>query len=241
MRVRAGRQPDLDAKRSSRSVSALLCLLSLAAISCKARPSEGEPAWRQRASGPSWRARANGPTQAQTPAAAEPSDPLFANGQPLEAPSSATPREESARSAPPEVPAAQPEAVEAKPARDFSAELVQMMGSPTDCLQARTSADAPNHLDIALATRVMPSGAVAHSEVSAAGLEASELACLRGRVEALHFAGPIENAPFAVHGSVHLTRAATPAPTVPSADEHANGDGTPSEPAAAPTPTDTPL
>ncbi|HEX4353447.1 MAG TPA: hypothetical protein VHZ95_11040, partial [Polyangiales bacterium] len=38
--------------------------------------------------------------------------------------------------------------------------------------------------------------------------------CLRRRLEGLHFAQPIEHAPLAVSGTMHLTRApvATPAP-----------------------------
>jgi hypothetical protein len=122
---------------------------------------------------------------------------------------------------PPPLPAAKPEgtnqaqaqpedqpAEEEKPQRNFSNELVQLVGSPLDCLKVRPPENAPSTLEISLSTKVMPSGAVAGSEVSAPGLEADELACLRRRVEKIHFAQPIENAPFPVSGSLRLTRGA---------------------------------
>jgi hypothetical protein len=241
-----GSAVDFDAKWSSLRSGVVLCLLCLAAVSCGTKSRSMESAAPTRATGPAWRTPAQAPpAQAPNLAASpsEPSDPLFANGQPSEQPRAAAPAEQPPAAAPAEDPAEQPAQAEAeaKPARDFSAELVQMLGNPIACLSARAAGDAPRELEIALATQVMPSGAVGRSEVSAPGLEAGELACLRGRVEALHFTGPIENAPFAVRGSVHLTRAATPAPTAPSGDDHANGDGTKGDPSAAPSPTGTPL
>ena len=104
--------------------------------------------------------------------------------------------------------AAPPPAEEDKPRRNFQSELVQLVGSPLDCLKARPAEDAPSSLEISLSTKVMPSGAVAQSEVSAPGLEPDEIACLRRRVENIHFAAPIENAPFPVSGSLRLTRGA---------------------------------
>jgi hypothetical protein len=121
---------------------------------------------------------------------------------------------------PPVMPRAQPEQpaslAEKKPARDFSTELLQMMGSPANCLNARNAETAPANIDISLSTSVMPSGSVAQSEVHGAGLEASETQCLRSRLETLHFGPPIENAPFAVHGALHLTRATAITPTQPA-------------------------
>jgi hypothetical protein len=112
------------------------------------------------------------------------------------------------------------EAAEEKPPRDFAVELVKMMGNPVSCLSVRAGDSAPTTFEIALTTNVMPSGAVARSEVQAAALEPGELQCLRARLETLHFAAPIENAPFVVRGKLTLqlqpTRAQqviTPAPS----------------------------
>jgi hypothetical protein len=83
-------------------------------------------------------------------------------------------------------------------------------------LQPRTTDSAPSDIDISLSTSVMPSGTVAQSEVHGAGLAASEVLCLRSRLEALHFAAPIQNAPFKATGTLHLTRAAAFAPALPA-------------------------
>jgi hypothetical protein len=120
-----------------------------------------------------------------------------------------------APTAPVEAPPMQEQPAEEKPPRDFDTELVQMMGSPAGCLKPRTTESAPSNIDISLSTSVMPSGTVAQSEVHGAGLDPSEVLCLRGRLEALRFAPPIQNAPFNARGTLHLTRAAAlaPAPT----------------------------
>ena len=93
-----------------------------------------------------------------------------------------------------------------KEKRDFSAELVRAFGDPASCLQPRTSDTGPGQLPIALSTQVMPSGMVADSSVSAPGLSPDEVKCLRQRLESVHFAQPIENAPFRVTGSMTLAR-----------------------------------
>jgi hypothetical protein len=199
MRVRSERRES----RQRYAVSALVALACLAAISCK------DDVRYDRAP----RGRGIGPVQpaAQDPLkAGTPNDPGAVIEPPLvEDPKAPSPSEDVALQA---------EQAEPKAVRDFAAELAQMMGNPVDCLSARVAVDAPTQLDIALSTRVMPSGAVASSEVHAAGLAPNELSCLRSRVETLHFAVPIENAPFAVQGSLHLIRAApaaAPAPVVP--------------------------
>jgi hypothetical protein len=92
-----------------------------------------------------------------------------------------------------------------KEPRDFGAELVRMLGDPASCLVSHPVDRTPLQIEIALSTNIMPSGAVSSSSVNAAGLGSTEIACLRARVESLHFAPPIENTPFAVHGRVRLT------------------------------------
>ena len=111
--------------------------------------------------------------------------------------------------------------------RDFPSELVRAFGDPASCLSPRPSGAAPSAIVIALATQVMPSGAVGHSEVSGAGLDPQELGCLRRRLDAVHFSGPIVNAPFPVRGNVTLNRRVDP--SAPAAAKN------PGQPVAAPT------
>jgi hypothetical protein len=186
--------------------------------------------------GPGPRRRGIGPQLTAAPTAPKPEEPT--NYAPVPQPQP-QPTAEPVAQAPLEDPAAQPAAeAEAKPARDFAAELTQMLGNPLSCFNARAASDAPGQLDIALSTHVMPSGTVTQSQVSAPGLAPSEVACLRGRLEALHFAGPIENAPFTVQGSFHLTRAA-PAAAVPTDEARAAAAAPADNGAAAPADTTT--
>jgi hypothetical protein len=104
---------------------------------------------------------------------------------------------------------AAPEAAEEKAPRNFATELVQMMGNPASCLHVRAADSAPGQLEVNLSTHVMPSGSVAQSEIQATGLDAAEVQCL----ESLHFAQPIENAPFAVRGRLKLQQQNPPPPT----------------------------
>jgi hypothetical protein len=99
-----------------------------------------------------------------------------------------------------------------------------MMGNPAGCLRVRAADSAPGQLEVNLSTNVMPSGSVAQSEIQATGLDPAEIQCLRARLEALHFAQPIENAPFAVRGKLKLQQnpppptAAAPVPAPKPAD-----------------------
>jgi len=147
------------------------------------------------------------------------------------------PRLLAADEIPSAAPAAQDKPTEDKPPRDFSAELLQLLGSPAGCLNARTSDNAPASIDISVSTSVMPSGSVAQAEVHGAGLETSELQCLRARLESLHFGQPIENAPFSVRGTLHLTRATAITPGQPAKGAQTERQREPTtaiEPAAAP-------
>jgi hypothetical protein len=111
-----------------------------------------------------------------------------------------------------------------EPKRDFSAELVRAFGDPASCLQPRPNDTGPSQLPIALSTQVMPGGMVADSHVSAPGLSSDELKCLRQRLEAVHFAQPIENAPFRVSGSVTLARSGGTNPTTARVQEQKRED-----------------
>jgi hypothetical protein len=172
--------------------TAMLCV---AAQACGSRETPSSPARRGPGIGPA-------------------SDPAQLQNQPAQR------IEQGARPDPSSMPAnpsavvpAENAAPEAKPPRNFSAELVQMLGNPAGCLNATAAAASPAYLDISLSTSVMPSGSVANSEVRAPGLDSGEMQCLRGRLEAVHFAAPIENAPFHVQGTLQLTRAAGAATT----------------------------
>lgn len=135
--------------------------------------------------------------------------------------------------------------------RNFSDELMGMLGNPADCLTPRADNGSALPLAISIDAQVMPSGAVASSHVTAATLARSELACITRRVEALHFPPPIHNAPFSVHGSMALqpTAAAKPAlapqlaaapeqefPPLHAAEGQAFLEPTPEPPAVPPAP-----
>lgn len=92
-----------------------------------------------------------------------------------------------------------------QPPRNLQSELEAMMGSPASCLAARPASEAPNNLNISLRASIMPSGTVGRGEVEAPGLTPEEVACVRSRLEALHFAQPIENAPLTVSGTITLS------------------------------------
>lgn len=142
-----------------------------------------------------------------TPSAAKPAAPDYDDDPPHEEPKLAEitvdekPWDEltaTAEQAAPDEPA--------KPPRNLKAELESMMGSPITCLKPRPANEAPPSVSISLTASVMPSGAVGRGEVSAPGLEPDEVSCVRSRLESLHFAEPIENAPITVSGSITLNR-----------------------------------
>jgi hypothetical protein len=125
-----------------------------------------------------------------------------------------------------------PSADKAKPdagKRDFGGELSAAVSGAAQCLQPRTTDDAPKQIIVSLQAVVTPSGAVSRGDASGGGLGAEELACIRRMVEGVHFAPPIENAPFSVNGTVKLQQqpapkaAPTEAPAEPKApaDDHA--------------------
>lgn len=170
-----------------------------------------------------------------------------AAARPAPAASSASPRPSQFNSPVAPAPAGQtapgPEdkgADDEKP-RDFTAELERMIGRPSECLKPRTADRAPGRVDIGLIANVMPSGAVRHGEVSCRALQSEELACVQRRLEALHFAPPIENAPFSVRGTLQLelplARGAvvdTNAPPAATADGRTPGIVPPADPGIVP-------
>ena len=149
------------------------------------------------------RPRGVGPAVEPTPTAAvEQDEPAGAELLPLrvdETPPTAASNEET-------LPAAEavPEVADKQP-RNLQQELESMIGSPVDCLAPRPREGAPPELRLSLSASVMPSGAVGRGEVSgSAQLTKPELDCVRARIEGLHFATPIENAPLTVSGSITL-------------------------------------
>lgn len=123
-------------------------------------------------------------------------------------------------------------------ARDFSAELAKLFGDPSGCLAARPQERVPVTLAISLRVQVMPSGSVAHEEVSGAGLDPGEQDCLRRKLENVHFGAPIVNAPFGVSGSVTVNRAANP--NAPVAVKNPSQPAAPTQPDQAPPPMNIP-
>jgi hypothetical protein len=174
------------------AVSSLSVLLLMAA--CKRAPLADQPV-RQRGVAPSAAVPAAvEPTPAVAPTPSGPEQPELLALTSTEQPQGTIAAD-----------AAAPDQAE-KPRRNLQNELETMMGSPADCLAARPADQAPARVNISLSANVMPSGAVGRGEVSAPDLSPEEISCVRTRLEALHFAPPIENAPFTVNGALTLNR-----------------------------------
>lgn len=102
--------------------------------------------------------------------------------------------------------AAQPEEEkkeEEKEERDLGAELKSALGSPASCLKPREAENAPDRITISISAQLVGSGRVTRASVSGAQLEASEIDCVRRRVEAIRL-GEVEDAPRGVSTSVEL-------------------------------------
>lgn len=91
-----------------------------------------------------------------------------------------------------------------KPQRDYPNELLQRLGNPANCLSPRPSDGNLRPIQISIAAQLMPSGALARTELKAAELNGTERACLSQRVGSLRLAGPIEGAPLGVQASLTL-------------------------------------
>jgi hypothetical protein len=184
---------------SSRTRSALaswvLLLPCTLLMGCKQEPYGNQPI-RQRGVGP--------PIELHPAAQTEPPKPFSPQLLPLRV--DETPRADEAAPSDDTLPAGEavPQAAD-KPARNLQHELEDMIGSPSDCMAAQKPDAAPSEVRLSLTASVMPSGAVGRAEVSASTqLGKQELDCVRTKLEALHFATPIENAPIQVSGSITM-------------------------------------
>ena len=168
----------------------LLCLLLMA---CKKREEIADMPPRPRGVGPAVQVQpAAAPAEEESPSSPE-LLPLRVDETPPESNEVTLPAAEAV-----------PEAEDKQP-RNLQQELESMIGSPVDCLAPRLAEGAPRELHLSLSASVMPSGAVGRGEVSgSAELTKPELDCVRARLEGLHFATPIENAPLTVNGSITL-------------------------------------
>jgi len=136
------------------------------------------------------------PTTAVEAKPLAPAQPLAPAPEPLQP--SAQPSAQP--TAAPEQPAAE------KPKRDYSAELLSAMGSPTDCLAPREAADnVPSEISVELEGFFLETGSMSRGYARSPQLDASELDCMRRRLEAVHLQPPIEGAPRAITTSLKLT------------------------------------
>jgi hypothetical protein len=140
-----------------------------------------------------------------------------------------TPANPEAQSPPPASdiahPAVAPAPDQDKPEpRDYSAELLDALGSPTDCLKAQSAAEAPSQIDVGLEAHVVKIGMVTRAYVRSSQLNREELACIQRRLASLRFIGPVEGAPRIVSATLSLKLAKS---------EKANAEPAPS-PAANP-------
>lgn len=114
----------------------------------------------------------------------------------------------------PSGPASEPNQGDKKPAKpDLPAHLQQGMAAAPSCVQPRPQDSAQKQLGIAVTAHVMATGSVSRAEVSASGLQRSELDCLKRMAEGVRFPTPVEDAPKRVSTTVTLElEAPKPAP-----------------------------
>jgi len=89
-------------------------------------------------------------------------------------------------------------------ARDYPAELLQRLGNPASCLAQRPNDGKLGPLQIGISAQLMPSGALARTELQGQELSGAERACLAQRVGAVRLQAPIDGAPFAIQASLTL-------------------------------------
>lgn len=83
-------------------------------------------------------------------------------------------------------------------ARHYGDELRAALGDVSGCLDAQTAARLGGALSVSVSATALPSGRLQRASVSAGGLPAPALACIRARVEAASLAPPIDGAPRSV-------------------------------------------
>jgi len=106
---------------------------------------------------------------------------------------------------------------EEKP-RDYSAELLAALGTPTDCLKPRSAADAPSEISISLEAHLVEIGMVTRAYARSSQLDKDELACVQQRLGGLRFRAPVDGTPRAVGATLTLQlKKADPKAQAPSA------------------------
>jgi hypothetical protein len=101
-----------------------------------------------------------------------------------------------------------PPAADQEP-RDYPTELLQRLGNPASCLAQRASDATLAALRIGISAQLMPSGAVARTELQAPELSGAERACIAQRVGAVRLPGPIAGAPFGIQATLTLQPSAS--------------------------------
>ena len=102
--------------------------------------------------------------------------------------------------------------------RDYSAELLAALGTPTDCLKPRAAADAPSEISISLEAHLVEIGMVTRAYARSSQLDNEELACVQRRLGGLRFRAPVDGTPRAVGATLTLKlKKADPKVQAPSA------------------------
>ncbi|MFI5305989.1 MAG: hypothetical protein ACHQ53_01475 [Polyangiales bacterium] len=128
------------------------------------------------------------PEQAAQPVAPTPAQPT-PSAQPLAKP----------------VATAEAPAAAEKPKRDYAAELLTAVGSPTDCLKTREGPDVPSEILVELEGHFLETGAMSRGYARSSVLDPGELDCMRGHLESVRLQPPIEAAPRTVSATLKLT------------------------------------
>jgi hypothetical protein len=138
-----------------------------------------------------------------------------AAGAALARPVNATPTAEgTAPPPPPAAPAApadtEPEQApeqapaEEAPQRDYAAELLGALGTPSDCLKPRNAADAPPEIAVDLEAHVLDTGQTTRGYARSPALDPDELSCVQRRLEAVRLQAPVQDAPRTITATLRL-------------------------------------
>lgn len=105
--------------------------------------------------------------------------------------------------APAAEPAQEQKKDEEKP-RDYSAELLEALGTPTACLKPRSAADAPSEISVGLEAHLVEIGMVTRAYARSSQLDKDELACVQQRLSSLRFRAPVDATPRTVGATLTL-------------------------------------
>jgi hypothetical protein len=123
----------------------------------------------------------------------DPTNPIIQT-KPSQSPLPATTKEQGSDQSP----------EQAKIERNYEAELRSLIGNPVECLEPRTSDQAPDAITVSLEAHITVNGVISRSSASSPLLTNIELSCIKKRIDVARFSAPVEDAPRTVTATIVL-------------------------------------